>query len=69
LKKAKAELKAQNSFLARHWKDGSETYDKLIRARVIRRACVECMDLVLIDPSFRAKHPWYYKSATQNLPR
>lgn len=67
--KAKAELQAQTPFLARHWKDGSETYDKMIRGRVIRALAAECMGLALIDPDSRAKYPWCYQSATQNLPR
>ncbi len=66
--KAKAELQSQNPFLARHWKDGSETYDKMIRARVIRALAVEPMDLILIDPDFHAKYPWYCQTPTQNLP-
>ena len=67
--KAKAELQTQNPFLARHWKDGSETYDKMIRARVIRALATECMDLMVIDPDFGTKYPWYHQSTTPNLPQ
>ncbi len=64
LERAKAELQAHNPFLGRHWKDGSETYDKMIRARVIRVLAAECMDLLPVDPSLRAKYPWYCQNAT-----
>lgn len=64
--KSKAEFQT-HPFVARHWKDGSETYDKMIRARVIRALATECMDLMLIDPDFVAKYPWFYQSTTPNL--
>ena len=66
---SKAELQAGNPFLRRHWKDGDVTYDKMIRARVIRALAAECMDLLPIDPYFRRKFPWYHQTARLNLPR
>jgi hypothetical protein len=62
--KAKSELQAKIPFLNRHWKDGSQVYDKMIRAHVIRALAAECMDLLLIDPGSRATYPWYYQPAT-----
>lgn len=64
--RAKAELQSQNPFVARHWKEGNETYDKMIRARVIRELAAEPMEL-MIPPVWLTALNWNLPPA-QNLP-
>jgi len=66
---AETELQVGNPFLRRYWKEGSPTYDKMIRARVIRALATECMELLPVEPGFRSKFPWYCQPAAQKLPR
>ena len=47
--KAKADLLQQNRFLARHWKDGHEGQEKIVRARIIRELGAEPMSLLILD--------------------
>jgi hypothetical protein len=53
---AKAELREQSPFLGQHWKDGNQTYERMIRARVIRQLAAEPMDLMIPPPWLTALH-------------
>jgi hypothetical protein len=64
--RAKAELQIQTPFLTQRWKDGNQTYDRMIRARVIRQLAAEPMDL-MIPPTWLTAMTWY-TSPAQNLP-
>ena len=63
LQNAQSELLKENSFLSRHWKEGSQTQDKMIRARVIRELGAEPMELMPM-----ACMPEWALHLAQNLP-
>jgi len=57
---AKAGLVTENSFVARHWKNGSQLFVQMIRRRMIRDLETECMDLApahLYDDALRSTLP------------
>jgi hypothetical protein len=64
--RAKAEIREQRPFLAHHWKDGNQTYERMIRARVIRQLGAEPMDL-MISPHWLTSMKQNNRPA-QNLP-
>jgi hypothetical protein len=64
--KAKAELREQSPFLAQQWKDGNQTYERMIRARVIRQLGAEPMDLMAPPPWLPARNRNDHRP--QNLP-
>jgi hypothetical protein len=63
LQNAQAEFRKENSFLSRHWKEGNQTQDKMLRARVIRELGAEPMELMPM-----ACMPEWARNLAQNLP-